>query len=62
MQTENIVEGWLKGSESVNGYANPAGPLYTEGHSVTIAAITNVEIAAMTNCSSCTASRPGLCC
>lgn len=62
MQTENFLEGWLKGAESVNGYANPAGPLYTEGHAVTIAAITNPEIAAITQCSGCTASRPGYCC
>jgi hypothetical protein len=62
MQTDNIVEGWLNGSDSVNGYANPAGPLYTEGHAVTIAAITNPDVAAVTNCSSCTASRPYACC
>ncbi|WP_267220700.1 DUF6229 family protein [Dyella silvae] len=62
MQTDNIVEGWLNGSDSVNGYANPAGPLYTEGHAVTIAAITNTDIALVSHCSSCTASRPGLCC
>ncbi|MEI7037829.1 DUF6229 family protein [Fulvimonas yonginensis] len=62
METENIVAGWLKGSDSVNGYANPAGPLYTEGHEVTIAAVTNTDIALLTNCSSCTASRPVLCC
>ncbi|HEX7817310.1 DUF6229 family protein [Dyella sp.] len=62
MQTENIIEGWLKGSESVNGYSNPAGPLYTEGQSVTIAAVTNTDMALMTNCSGCTASRPGYCC
>jgi len=62
MQIDNIVEGWLKGSESVNGYANPAGPLYTEGQTVTIAAVTNTDIALATNCSSCTASRPVLCC
>jgi len=62
MQTESIVEGWLKGLDNVNGHANPAGSLYTEGQSVTIAAATNTDVALMTNCSSCTASRPGYCC
>jgi len=62
METENILAGWLKGSDSVNGYDNPAGPLYTEGHQVTIGAMTNTDIALFTNCSSCTASRPVLCC
>ena len=56
MQTDNILEGWLKGSDSVNGYANPAGPLYTEGQAATIAAVTSPEIALDTRCSGCTAS------
>jgi len=62
MQTDNIVEGWLNGSDNVNGYANPAGPLYTEGHAVTMATIANPDIAALSGCSACTASRPGYCC
>lgn len=62
MQTQDIVAGWLSGADSMNGYDNPAGPLYAEGKSVTEAAMTSGDIALLTNCSSCTASRPGFCC
>ncbi|MGO4703514.1 DUF6229 family protein [Dyella sp. 2RAB6] len=62
MQIDHIVEGWLKGSDIVDGYANPAGSLYTEGQAATIAAVTSPEIALDTRCSGCTASRPGYCC
>jgi hypothetical protein len=62
MQTDKILAGWLSGADSVDGYDNPAGSLYTEGHATTIAAFTNTDIALASNCSSCTASRPGFCC
>ena len=39
-QTDEIVAGWLSGSDSVDGLANPAGPLYIEGYAVTEAALT----------------------
>ncbi len=31
MQSNDIVSGWLTGADSVDGYENPAGPLYIEG-------------------------------
>jgi hypothetical protein len=62
MQTDKILAGWLSGADSVDGYDNPAGSLYTEGHATTIAAFTSTDIALASNCSSCTASRPGFCC
>lgn len=39
-QTDNIVSGWLGGSESIDGYENPAGPLYIEGTVATEVALT----------------------
>jgi hypothetical protein len=62
MQTDKILAGWLSGADSVGGYDNPAGSLYTEGQTQTMAAMVNAEMALASNCSSCTASRPGLCC
>ncbi|GAA0919697.1 hypothetical protein KR767_10085 [Luteibacter anthropi] len=62
MQTDKILAGWLSGADSVGGYDNPAGSLYTEGLAKTMNAMTNPEVAIGTNCSSCTASRPGFCC
>lgn len=62
MQTQDIVAGWLSGADSMNGYDNPAGPLYAAGQDATEAAMTNPDMALMTNCSACTASRPGYCC
>jgi len=62
MQTDNILAGWLSGADSVGGYDNPAGSLYTEGQANTMAAMSSTDIALMSNCSSCTASKPGYCC
>ncbi|SFW24925.1 MULTISPECIES: DUF6229 family protein [Luteibacter] len=62
MQTDKILAGWLSGADNVGGYDNPAGPLYTEGHNQTLMAMTSTDIALISNCSSCTASRPGVCC
>jgi len=62
MQTENIIQGWLSGADSVQGHVNPAGSLYTEGQAATDAAMTNAEMALITNCSICTASGRVYCC
>lgn len=62
MQTDKILAGWLSGADSVGGYDNPAGSLYTEGLTKTMIAMTNAEVALDSRCSSCTASRPGVCC
>ncbi|KRA74885.1 hypothetical protein ASD78_11305 [Lysobacter sp. Root667] len=31
MQSNDIVSAWLTGANSVDGYMNPAGPLFIEG-------------------------------
>ncbi len=38
---DEIVSGWLSGSDSIGGYDNPAGPLYIEGQAATEAALTS---------------------
>ncbi|MEI2454934.1 MULTISPECIES: DUF6229 family protein [Lysobacter] len=58
MQIEDIVSGWLNGSES----ENPAGPLYVEGVAATEAALTDTTLPLLTRCSSCSASGGGYCC
>ena len=30
-QNDNVVLGWLTGSENVSGFDNPAGPLFIDG-------------------------------
>jgi hypothetical protein len=30
-QNDNVVMGWLTGSENVSGFDNPAGPLFIDG-------------------------------
>ncbi|MFC5740778.1 DUF6229 family protein [Dyella tabacisoli] len=40
-QTDDIVSGWLSGSDSIDGMENPAGPLYIEGAAATEAALTS---------------------
>jgi hypothetical protein len=40
-QTDDIVSGWLSGSDSVDGVENPAGSLYIEGAAATEAALTD---------------------
>jgi Family of unknown function (DUF6229) len=56
-----ILAGWLSGSESVDGLANPAGPLYVGG-TATEAALADAAPMMGTGCSICTASRPVVCC
>lgn len=51
-----IVSGWLGGAEKFGGLANPAGPLFIEGHAATEAALTDpglgkVLISGATSCS-----------
>ena len=40
-QNDDVVAGWLSGSDSIDGHENPAGPLYIEGEAATEAALTN---------------------
>ncbi len=60
-QIDDIVSGWLNGEE-VEGFGNPAGPLYIEGLAATEKALTDASLPALTRCSACTASLPGQCC
>lgn len=39
-QTDEVVSGWLSGSDNVLGLDNPAGPLYIEGAASFEAALT----------------------
>jgi hypothetical protein len=41
MQFDNIVSSWRNGADSVRGFDNPAGPLYTDGVNAIEAAMTN---------------------
>ena len=58
---DEIVAGWLSGSESTQGVNNPAGPLYVGGEA-TEAALTNATDALYSRCSSCTGSLNSYCC
>lgn len=60
---DDIVSGWLSGSDSSSGYDNPAGPLYIEGLAVTEAALTSAgpEIITLTLRGSTTCSVAGGC-
>jgi hypothetical protein len=40
-QNDDVVAGWLSGSDSIDGLENPAGPLYIEGEATTEAALTH---------------------
>jgi hypothetical protein len=60
-QFDEILAGWLSGSESSHGMNNPAGPLYVGGEA-TEAALTNATDALYTGCSSCTGSAHSYCC
>jgi len=62
MQHDEIVGGWLSGADTVDGYENPAGALYVEGIAATEAAMTDKNFCLLTQCSSCTASAPTICC
>ncbi len=64
---DEIVSGWLSGSDSFGGYDNPAGPLYIEGQSATEAALTDPhQINAVTitirGATSCSFGRGCACC
>jgi hypothetical protein len=53
---DDVVMGWLSGSDSVGDLGNPAGPLYIEGLAATEAALTDpgsgkVLISGATTCS-----------
>lgn len=41
--TDSVVSGWLDGSDNIDGYGNPAGPLYIQGEAATVAALTGPE-------------------
>lgn len=59
-QTDDIVSGWLSGSDSIDGMENPAGPLYIEGAIATEAALTDSSAGMNMFSSITTAScRPG---
>lgn len=62
-QHDEVVSGWLNGSDSVDGEYNPAGPLYIEAN--TESALTNANNATGMITSrttvSCGPGRPGAC-
>jgi hypothetical protein len=58
---DDVVSGWLAGSESTYGYDNPAGPLYTEGYMATEAALTDPGMNMATLHGSTTCSLAGGC-
>jgi hypothetical protein len=60
-RVDEIVSGWLSGSETTAGMNNPAGPLYVGGASA-INALTDEFLMLVTRCSSCTASATAACC
>jgi hypothetical protein len=43
MQSDSIVSGWRSGADSVRGFDNPAGPLFTQGAAAVEAALTNAD-------------------
>ncbi len=50
-QFDEVVSGWLNGSDSFDGIENPAGPLFIQGEAATEAKLTDSssgEINAMT--------------
>lgn len=63
-QHDEVVSGWLNGSDNVDGYENPAGPLYIEGATATEHAMTRSSAATniITTLGGTTAScRPSSC-
>lgn len=56
MQSNDIVSGWLSGADSVDGYENPAGPLYIEGESAVDDAM-RAPITHSTSISTCPSGR-----
>lgn len=57
---EEIINRWLS-DVSLDGSDSPAGPLFTGGKYV-VYEITATGTGCGTNCSSCTGSRPVVCC
>jgi hypothetical protein len=45
-QNDDVVAGWLSGSDSIEGLENPAGPLYIEGRAAAEAALTGTDMRA----------------
>lgn len=43
---DDVVSGWLNGSDSIDGQDNPAGSLYIEGQAVAEAALGNTDMRA----------------
>ncbi len=60
-QMETIRSGWRTGEQAVDGFDNPAGPLFVGGPTAE-SQLVEADFALGTHCSSCTASRPVLCC
>ncbi|WP_239470328.1 DUF6229 family protein [Archangium violaceum] len=60
-RVEEILSGWLSGSETSLGMLNPAGPLYVGG-AATENALTDASDALVTRCSSCSGSAGSYCC
>lgn len=58
---DGIVSGWLLGNATVQGFDNPAGPLYVGGAATEEALVDDSDLL-VTPCSACTASRPSFCC
>ncbi len=64
---DEIVSGWLSGSDSFGGYDNPAGPLYIEGLAATEAALTDpnqgmIATATLRGATTCSVGRGCACC
>ncbi len=47
MQNDDIVSGWRRGADSVDGLDNPAGPLFVGGEAAAVAAIATPDAANM---------------
>lgn len=63
MQTEDIVSGWRNGADNVDGYENPAGPLYIGGADAVEAALTSSGNPSITmNSLTAVTCRPSACC
>lgn len=63
---DEIVSGWLGGSDSIRGYENPAGPLYIEGKAATEAALTetgpSMNTLSLRGSTTCSMARGCACC
>lgn len=67
-QNDDVVSGWLDGSDNVDGLDNPAGPLYVEGSQAMESSVGEADVFASLNprttatCSSCSFSGGCCCC